>query len=66
MKKNHPILFIEFLKASKKYDQLMEFCKGLRNDYKLYTFYIQHYLLPWFESMRRDGRLEKGITAHFK
>ena len=66
VKKNHPILLIEFLKASKKDEQLMEFCKGLRDDYKLYTFYIQHYLLPWFESLRRGGRLKKGNNAHFK
>ena len=66
MKQNHPILFIEFLKASKKDDQLMEFCKGLRDDYKHYTFYIHNYLLPWFESLRQDGRLKKGNTAHFK
>lgn len=51
VKQNHPILLIEFLKASKKDDRLSEFCKGLRDDYKLYTFYIQDYLLPWFESL---------------
>merc|ERR1712151_235435 len=38
----------------------MDFCEGLRDDYRHYTFYIQHYLLPWFESLRRDQRLEKG------
>ena len=66
LKEHHPILFIEALKATERDDELQEFCKGLRNDYEHYTFYVEHYLLPKFESLRRDGRLKKGKTAHFK
>ena len=66
LKEHHPILFIETLKATGRDYELKEYCKGLRNNHKLYTFYIQHYLLPWFESLRRSGRLQKGKTAHFK
>ena len=66
LKKHHAILFIEALKATERDDELYEFCKGFRDNYKLFTFHIQHYLLPWFESLRRDNRLKKGNTTHFK
>ena len=66
LKEHHTILFIQSLKAVKRDDELQEFCKGLRENYKLFTFYIQHYLLPWFESLRHQGRLKKGTTMHFK
>ena len=54
LKEHHPILFIEALKATERDDELKKFCKGLRNDYEHYTFYVEHYLLPWFESLRKD------------
>ena len=65
LEEHHPILFIEALKATERDDELQEFYKGLRDNYEYYTFYIVLYLLPWFESLRRDGRLKKGKTAHF-
>ena len=65
LKENHTVLFIEALKATERDDELQEFYKGLRDNYEYYTFYIVLYLLPWFESLRRDGRLKKGKTAHF-
>ena len=48
LKEHHPILFIEALKAAERNDQLQEFCKGLRDNPELFTFYVEHYLLPWF------------------
>ena len=57
LKEHHPILFIETLKETERDDQLKEFCKGLRDNYELFTFHIVYYLLPWFESLRRDNRL---------
>jgi len=45
----------------------MNVCKEFRNDCRYYTYYIEYYLKPWFESLRRDGRLKKGkkqITMH--
>ena len=66
LKEHHPIIFIEALEATERDDELQEFCKGLRNNHELFSFHIEHYLIPWFESLRRDGRLKKGNTAHFK
>ena len=66
LKEHHTILFIKFLKATEGDDELQEFCKGLRDNCKLFTFYIEYYLLPWFESLRQENRLIKGNTAHFK
>ena len=66
LKQTYPILYIDLLKAQSRQEDLKEFCKRLRDNHELFTFYIQHYLLAWFESLRRGGRLTKGITAHFK
>ena len=67
LKQTYPILYIELLKAKQsRQEDLKEFCKGLRENHELFTFYIVHYLEPWFESLRRVGRLKKGTTAHFK
>ena len=66
LSKIYPILYIKFLEAMQRNDDLSEFCKGLRDDYKHYTFYIVHYLVPWFESLRRQNRITEGNTAHFK
>ena len=60
LKKNQPILYIEALKATERNDELMEFCKGLRDNYELYTYYVLEYLEPWFESLRRQNRLVYG------
>ena len=62
LKKHHPILFIEILMKTQRKDCF----RGLRDNYKLFTFYFLYYLRPWFESLRRGGRLKKGNTAHFK
>ena len=40
LKENHPTLFIQALKETERDGELSEFCKGLRDDYKLYTYYI--------------------------
>ena len=65
-RQNYPKLCIQFLQASGRDEELRKLCKGFRNSYELYTFYIKYYLEPKFESLRRDKRLKKGNNAHFK
>jgi len=60
LKEKYLILFIQSLQAMHRDDDLMEFCKGLRNDYEHYTYYIEYYLKPWFESLRCQLRLKQG------
>ena len=60
LKENHPILFIEALTALGRKEELSDFCKGLRDNVELFTFYWLYYLEPWFESLRQEGRLTKG------
>ena len=55
LKQKYPILYINLLKANQsRQEDLKEFCKGLRENHELFTYYIEHYLLPWFESLRQD------------
>ena len=66
MERDHKILYIHYLKAYGSEESLKNLYKECRNDYRAYTFYIEEYLKPWFESLRRENRLIKGNTAHLK
>ena len=61
----YPRLYLYVLKSlnrNKKYDEFKSKCLKWREentfDSKKYSYYVHCYLMPWFETERREGRLK--------